>query len=289
MGYRTRMLWVPGLCMIALPSSVILLASLFDGAHLVLRTSASSPSANAGGNVGPSPTARNSLQAFPSIMLWAWEHPEDLSFIDPHKVGVAFLASTLYLRGDNVLVRPRVQPMRVPPGTVLLAVARIEADPLDAFGRRADFSPRQRAQAAAAIAVLGRIPEVRGVQIDFDASVSERPFYRDLLADVRQQLPQSAALSMTALASLCAGDPWISGLVVDEAVPMLFRMGPDRQKILGDLAEGHGFAAAVCAESVGISTDEPLPSVPRARRLYVFRPAKWSPTSVHEILRRVNR
>ena len=153
-GYRTRMHWVSGLWMVALPLSVILLPSLFDSARLMLQTGASSPSANAARNASPSPTARSSMQAFPSIMLWAWEHPEDLSFIDPHKVGVAFLASTLYLRGDDVLVRPRVQPMRVPPGTVLLAVARIEADPLDAFGKRADFSPRQRAQAAGAIAGL---------------------------------------------------------------------------------------------------------------------------------------
>ena len=64
----------------------------------------------------------------PNIVLWAWERPENLNFIDPDKIGVAFLARTIYLRGDRVVVRPRLQPLTVPDGTKLVAVTRIESD-----------------------------------------------------------------------------------------------------------------------------------------------------------------
>ena len=68
-------------------------------------------------------TARAEL---PRLMLWAWERPEDLRGADPRTAGVAFLARTLYLSGDNVGVRPRLQPLRVAAGTPLVAVVRIE-------------------------------------------------------------------------------------------------------------------------------------------------------------------
>src|SRR6266480_2856196 len=64
----------------------------------------------------------------PSLFLWAWERPERLDFIDPEKVGVAFLAKTLSLQSDRVVSRPRLQPLTVPPGTSITAVARIESD-----------------------------------------------------------------------------------------------------------------------------------------------------------------
>ena len=60
------------------------------------------------------------------VILWAWERPEDLTFINPEKVSVAFLAKTIYLRGDKVIVKPRLQPLKLAPGTKLTAVVRIE-------------------------------------------------------------------------------------------------------------------------------------------------------------------
>jgi hypothetical protein len=35
------------------------------------------------------------LNNFPLIILWAWERPEDLSFLDPEQVAVALLATEL--------------------------------------------------------------------------------------------------------------------------------------------------------------------------------------------------
>jgi hypothetical protein len=122
---------------------------------------------------------------------------------------------------------------------------------------------------------------VRALQVDFDAVESERPFYRALLEEVRRRLPPQLPLSITALASWCQSDSWISGLPVAEAVPMLFRMGSDRY------SPGSDFRADLCRSSVGISTDE-LPSrIPSGRRVYVFDPRSWSPDHLRAVLRKV--
>jgi hypothetical protein len=40
---------------------------------------------------------RNRMKSIPSFVLWAWERPEDLRFINPHDMGVAFLADSSLL------------------------------------------------------------------------------------------------------------------------------------------------------------------------------------------------
>src|SRR6185295_3469944 len=71
---------------------------------------------------------RNRLdeQSFPRVVLWAWERPEDLRFVDPKRVAVAFLAQTVVLKSDQVVFNPRHQPLEVAPETKLIAVTRIE-------------------------------------------------------------------------------------------------------------------------------------------------------------------
>ena len=90
----------------------------------------------------------------PRVVLWAWERPEILNFIDPREVGVAFLARTIVLRGQGVVVRPRLQPLGVPPGTALTAVVRIEPDPFEP----PVLSPVQREKAFAATTQVSRLP-----------------------------------------------------------------------------------------------------------------------------------
>jgi hypothetical protein len=204
-------------------------------------------------------------------MLWAWERREDLSFIDPRKVGVAYLACTLYLSGDRVLARPRQHPLIVPRDSIVIAVVRIETDRLPA----PTMSPRQRTEAARAIARMADyVPAA--IQIDFDATRSQRAFYRDLLTDLRSRIPDSMPLSITALASWCIYDDWIAALPVDEAVPMLFRMGADSGEIAAYLQRGGDFMPAISRSSVGIAIDEPAIAAPAKRRVYIFSPRAWT-------------
>ena len=91
---------------------------------------------------------------------------------------------------------------------------------------------------------------VLALQIDFDARQSERLWYAALLRELRQAIPASLPLTITALESWCEEDGWIRNLPVADATPMLFRMGPEDRRSPTD------FPAKVCRASIGVSTDE---------------------------------
>jgi len=234
--------------------------------------------------ISPLPTSSSRVSQLPATILWAWERPERLDFIDHEKVGVAFLAKTIYLRGDRIVSRPRLQPLTLPPGARIVAVARIESEHSTDYSKRPALTPTQITETAATISELGSLPNVVMVQVDFDATASERTFYRELLTQLRRKLPPSMSLSITALASWCKGDNWLEDLPVDEAVPMLFRMGIERKQFLSELAAGEPFAARLCRSSAGVSTDEPLAQLPRVQRLYVFNPRAWSPGALDKMM-----
>jgi hypothetical protein len=85
-------------------------------------------------------------------------------------------------------------------------------------------------------------------------------------------------LNITALASWCLGDPWIGDLPVNDAVPMLFRMGQGEPREITD------FSAPVCRSSIGLSTDELRQGLPRGRRLFIFHPRPWTPQAFHDAM-----
>ena len=60
---------------------------------------------------------RDSARDLPPVILWAWERPENLEFLDSQRFGVAFLAQTLTLTADDVILSPRHQPLKVAPST----------------------------------------------------------------------------------------------------------------------------------------------------------------------------
>lgn len=235
--------------------------------------------ARGGFSKGPAAAVTRSNQ-LPRVILWAWERPVDLRFINPGETGVAFLARTIQVTADEVVVRPRVQPLELPEGARVIAVARVETD----SKRKPDFSEVQTEKLAAAVAEMAQLPNVSGIQIDFDATRSERSFYRDVIFAVRQRVPTTVGLSITALASWCTDDDWISDLPIDEAVPMLFRMGPDRVTIRKRVTVGEEFPARPCRNSYGVSTDEPLQNLSATKRLYVFNPDSWTETTVRAIM-----
>jgi hypothetical protein len=206
------------------------------------------------------------LPALPRVMLWAWERPEHLMFIDPQSAGVAFLARTVGWRNGRLESRPRYQPLEVPAGTAMVAVVRLESwsAPLPDAGAIAEE-----------VLNVAELPRLQAVQIDFDARRSEREWYADLLRRVRGKLPPAMPLTITALASWCLGDAWITELPVVDAVPMLFRMGA------GEPREVREFSAGGCRSSVGVSTDEPVYAAPHGRRVWIFHPRPWTPEAYH--------
>src|ERR1700730_16006993 len=99
--------------------------------------------------------ARDPLPAFPRIVLWAGESPQRLDFLNPEVAGVAFLARTLVLRDGAIEVRTRLQPLRIAPGTALMAVVRIEST----------GSLPRAANVADALYIESMTPGVRALQI----------------------------------------------------------------------------------------------------------------------------
>ena len=216
---------------------------------------------------------------FPQTVLWAWERPEELEFLDPRQFAVAFLAQTLILKGDEVVFQPRHQPLKVRPEIKLMAVTRIESRKVT--GAPSALSPAQRGRLVELILKSRELKNVSAIQIDFDAASSEREFYRSLLQNLREQLPDNVPLSITALASFCVDDRWLDDLPIDEAVPMIFRMGADDQTIKSFLASGKDFHEPICRRSYGIAVDEPVRmSFDHSRRRYVFNVRAWTEQDV---------
>jgi Protein of unknown function (DUF3142) len=222
------------------------------------------------------------LAALPPVWLWAWARPEDLRFINPTQVGVAILTNTLRLQGDEVHQVPRRQPCYFPAGTRLMAVVRIETD----RQRPASLSARQLQNTCRILQQLPNLDNLSGLQLDFDATLSERPFYRQLLGLLRTALPARYLLSITALASWALTDNWLDALPIDEAVPMLFRLGVDRANILTALRQGKSWQSVKAQTSVGMATDEAVDLL-AAAHTYLFNPQAWNPAILQIVARKL--
>ncbi|QQS42108.1 MAG: hypothetical protein IPM63_03960 [Acidobacteriota bacterium] len=232
------------------------------------------------GSCGNAPNPR--LADVPQRMLWAWERPEDLRFIDRDTTGVAFLAQTITLEGSDVIFRGRRQPLQIPEGTYVMAVTRVETS--KTRGGRAEMNDEQMRRTAGLIARSAGLPNVQSVQVDFDAVVSERDFYRKLLERLRKDLPADMPLSITSLASWCVGDRWFGELPVDEVVPMAFEMGTDEHKIRSFLKDGNDWTSPACRESYGLlAGDDLLDSVDDSRRIYFFKRSAWEPKDAEKL------
>lgn len=218
----------------------------------------------------------------PPKILWAWERPENLEFLDAHEFGVAFLAQTLELQGGETIINPRRQPLKVNPAVKLIAVTRIETG--KRTGEKADLSDSQIGKIVEAILKTTAMKNISAVQIDFDAAASERDFYRRLLENLRQKLPNGFPLSITTLASFCLDDDWIRDLPVDEFVPMIFRLGADEKIVKNFLAGGNDFPNSRCRTSYGIAADEPIKAnLPEPRRVYFFNVRSWTKNDVDSL------
>jgi hypothetical protein len=213
------------------------------------------------------------LANLPRLMLWAWERPEDLRRLDG-STGVAFLSQTIVIAPGQITIQPRRQPLHVGAST-LMAVTRVET------GRRFDIADAgsRTDDVVTAIARTAALPRVTAVQVDFDARASERQWYSAMLHKLRSHLGPAVPISITALASWCIDDHWLADLPIDEAVPMMFRLGPVNAPYARIATSGR-FAAPECRGALGLSLDEATAFHAGRRRLYVFNPRSWTDDAV---------
>ena len=203
----------------------------------------------------------------PTYHLWAWRRGEDLSFIEPESVRAAIWTATIFVEGDEMRVERRTVPVTYPTGATIVAVARLEV--------RGVYGVDMARAVAAAISTEGAAFQPVEYQVDFDARHSQRPFYRLLLDELRG-LIGDADLSITALASWCQFDNWISTLPIDSAVPMAYRLGAQRASVVARLRAERTFHEPVCAGNVGYSADEPVVWLAGLERVFLFHPRSWT-------------
>lgn len=216
-----------------------------------------------------------------SLILWAWERPEDLRFAGA-SAEVAVQTGFIEIMGDGFRPRGRRFPLKVerPPETALVHVEIGHQRPLR-------WTPALRAQVGAAVLHFARAIPARRVQIDFEVRASERRVLLDLLGDVRRGLPRGTILSMTALASWCDTEDWLDEAPVDEIVPMLFRMQRGGEALKRRLAMGGDLRNPRCRAALAVASDEPIARAPPGRRVYLFNPRSWTAADYGEARRRV--
>ena len=203
----------------------------------------------------------------PKLMLYAWLAPGP-SAAELRDAGVAFDLADVMLDRDDVWVSPRGAELRLPAGTFAMPVLRLNFEP---EGKRKPlWTARQRTQIGQIIAEAVELTQARSLQIDFDAPVSGRAFYRSVLEDARRRLGPDVFLSITALASWCDAGSWMKGLPVDEIVPLAFRLGQAEQSVQSRLSRGEGFGFAGCRASIGVESEGWRPPIARGQRVYVF-------------------
>ncbi|MBS1957810.1 MAG: DUF3142 domain-containing protein [Cyanobacteria bacterium SZAS-4] len=227
------------------------------------------------------PETSKAPPALPRKVLWAWKRAEDLSGINPHEFGVAYLACHILLSEDKVEWQSRNQPLKVPPNTVVVPTVRIDVD----HRKKTALSAKQVMETTRLILKAARAPHAAQVQIDFDALETERDFYRALLKNLRQNLPEKMPISITALASWCLFDNWIKDLPIDESVPMMFSLGRERDKVLLYFRSHRDFLDERAKRSLGLSLEDTgvnelmIPITEKRKipvRIYVFTKTAWT-------------
>ncbi|MBK6742596.1 MAG: hypothetical protein IPG66_06285 [Hydrogenophilales bacterium] len=217
------------------------------------------------------------------LVLWAWERHEDLSFLGRGEAAIAPVVVTVTLAGTTATTTWRRERMQFASGAEILPVIHVEA--FDRLRSPVLNTEQKIVLTDTIIEVASRYP-ARVVQLDFEARPSQRAFYKAVLNDVRQR-DTHIRLSLTALASWCVGDRWLQDLTVEEIVPMLFRMGRDGTRIRDGYQRTGSLPAKECNDSVGLATDEWMPTSVSARRIYLFSPRPWTRESFDAISKRV--
>lgn len=230
-------------------------------------------------------SVKKSTVKVPQVYLWVWRYSADMSFVDSKKYGVAYLAKTVHINKSSVYERPRLNDLKIPADVKVESVVRVEIEP--------GYSPPLERVNKVAHVVVSQLPlkKVEAVQIDFDATKSQRAFYKKLIQELSGLLPANKPLKMTALASWSIFDRWNRDLSVSSVTPMFFRMGKDRARALDCLARG----LVSGADSIGVATDEidvfnilrKHKLLSRFKRVYIFSPGGWKSSKARSFARQV--
>ena len=204
------------------------------------------------------------------IYLYAWERPEDFSFLNERSdTTVVFYAGDVVIKDKKVFTTIRRNRLTIPDGIRHFPLVRI-----DSFE-----SPNILMSNIETISdfIVKICVGFKECQIDFEARTSEYEFYKALLNGIKDALPDRN-ISITALASWCSGD-MLDDLSIKTAVPMLYRLGRDNKNIKNGSVGKWFLSNSKCSDSIALSVDE-LDFDPRrymrGKSVYLFNPEPWT-------------
>jgi len=209
--------------------------------------------------------------ARPQTLLWGWDRPQLFSAL-PEDTGVAYLHATVLLSGERSRTTWRQWPLRIAPGTTVMPVIHVTLDNL----APSTVDDAQQQAIADAVEHAAKQGNRSGwVQLDFEARHSQREAYVALLKRLQPLRASGVRLSATALASWCMSDPWLPSGLLDEIVPMYFRMGAEASRIRQRLDATGAATVPACRDAAGLMFGETWPVLGSVKRRYVFHAGAW--------------
>jgi hypothetical protein len=228
-------------------------------------------------------SCRENKDDYPKIILWAWERKEDLRFINNKNIEIAYLALTIRISHNALVLRRR--------NNILFKDERINSFPVIRIEAANNSLPYLNQSTE--LKIVNEITSIaihsnaKRIQIDFDALKSQRNFYKNILKKLKNKL-KDTKISITALLSWCIYDDWILDDLVDEIVPMSFDLGKEKKQILSELIKNPNLLKPYCRKSLGISTQGDFPISFKVERLYLFHPRSWTKEDLNKILRQID-
>ncbi len=213
------------------------------------------------------------------LILWSWQRQEDLSYINKNTL-IAPLVGTISVRGNNLQVFPRSNHLTLKVSSKIIPVIRLEINPR--------FSVADETFEKIILHILALTVPFKSdtIQIDFDATVSQRSFYKKLLNQLRCVLP-NIKLSITALASWCLNDIWIENLPIDYAVPMLYNLGEDSKQVKRLFLNKKQWKACKCYGYIGLHQKDLFVKIPKGWTAFIFNDEPWTPEAYNYLRRRL--
>lgn len=208
-----------------------------------------------------------------SRIAWLWDGAEVPAWSSGE---VAVVVQHVLLRGDEILVRPRMHSPRLAAGTRVTPVVHVELS----FTLAPVLADRQRVVLVDALLAAAGRSRSGWVQLDMEARPSQRAFYLALLRELRAKLPPSVKLSVTALAWWCRSADWLDDLPADEVVPMFFRMGRDSDEMRRVVDETPAKLHRRCRQdAAGFSVQEAFDADTTGRyaKTFWFDNRRWRP------------
>ena len=214
-----------------------------------------------------------------SDIVWVWHDSDAPALLDGQELAV--LQQHFVFDKAGTHLRQRMKPLHIRPGTRVTPVvhAQVATTEMPQLGK-----PQAQALLKAVLQA-GQKSSSGWVQFDFEVPRQQRTFYLDLVRQMRTQLPAHIKLSVSALASWCFEEEFISQIAADEVVPMLFALGQPASTMHSQFFLHEPRLAKACQQqAIGFARQEapPLKLQQRYARRYWFSYTRYPAPSPGE-------